>query len=54
MAITRKTLISAVVGISVAFSGLAAHADTTLLNVSYDPTSMPSLPIIGKRKPVKS
>ncbi|BCA65599.1 sulfate ABC transporter substrate-binding protein [Fluviibacter phosphoraccumulans] len=38
MAITRKTLLSAVVGISVAFSGLAAHADTTLLNVSYDPT----------------
>ena len=38
MAITRKTLLSAVVGISVSFSGLTAHADTTLLNVSYDPT----------------
>ena len=38
MAITRKTLLSAVLGISVAFSGLTAHADTNLLNVSYDPT----------------
>ena len=38
MAITRKTFLSAVLGITVALSGIAAHADTNLLNVSYDPT----------------
>lgn len=38
MALTRKTLLSAVLGITVVFSGLTAHADTSLLNVSYDPT----------------
>jgi sulfate transport system substrate-binding protein len=38
MAITRKSLLTVLLGISVAFSGLTAHADTTLLNVSYDPT----------------
>lgn len=38
MAITRKSLLSALLGITVAFSGLNAHADTSLLNVSYDPT----------------
>lgn len=38
MAITRKLLLTALLGILVAFSGLTAHADTTLLNVSYDPT----------------
>lgn len=37
MAITRKSLLSALLGITVAFSGVA-HADTSLLNVSYDPT----------------
>lgn len=38
MAITRKSLLSALLGITVGFSGLTAHADTNLLNVSYDPT----------------
>ncbi|MFM8798151.1 MAG: sulfate ABC transporter substrate-binding protein [Fluviibacter sp.] len=38
MAITRKSLLSALLGITVALSGVAAHADTSLLNVSYDPT----------------
>lgn len=38
MAITRQSLFSALLGITVALSGFAAHADTSLLNVSYDPT----------------
>lgn len=38
MAITRKSLLSALLGFTVAFTGLTAQADTNLLNVSYDPT----------------
>ena len=38
MAITRKSLLLVLLGVTVAFSGLSAHADTNLLNVSYDPT----------------
>lgn len=38
MAITSKSLRSALLGVTIAFSGLNAHADTNLLNVSYDPT----------------
>ena len=38
MAVTRKILFSAALGISLAFFGQSVKADTNLLNVSYDPT----------------
>lgn len=38
MAVTRRKLLTAVLGISLAVTSLGAKADTNLLNVSYDPT----------------
>ena len=38
MAFNSKSLLSAILGISLALTSLTAQADTSLLNVSYDPT----------------
>ncbi len=38
MVVTRRKLLTAVLGISLAVTSLGAKADTNLLNVSYDPT----------------
>jgi sulfate transport system substrate-binding protein len=38
MAITRRTLLTTILGLSLAVTSFGAKADTSLLNVSYDPT----------------